>query len=157
MKNLRTAMLCACIALSSISSFAQERPVPINEPDLNKPKLFANQPDKILVNAADLDALFSQPVGNAVTLKQANDSRFQFDGDVISSGSKYNNTLKSLVIRSSNFNGARFTLSRVTLEDGSVSYVGRILSFQHGDLYQLQKLDGQYTLVKKNFYDLINE
>jgi hypothetical protein len=138
-------------------SFAQDHPVPINEPDYSKPKLFANQPEKIRVNVADLDVLFGQPVGNAVTIKEANDSRFQFDGDIISSGSKNQDMLKSMVIRSSNFNGARFTLSRVTGNDGSVSYVGRIISFQHGDLYELKNENGQYTLVKKNFYDLINE
>ena len=157
MKNLRTALLCASFALSTTGLLAQEKPVPVNEPNYNKPQLFSGQPDKIILNAEDLNELFSAPVGSPTSIKMSSDSRSLFEGEVISSGSKNQNKLQSMVIRSTNFNGARFSLSKIIRTDGSVTYTGRILSFQHGDAYVLQYLDGAYTLVKKNFYDLVNE
>jgi RecB family endonuclease NucS len=43
-------------------------------------------------------------------------------------------------------------------EDGTVKYNGRLMTdFQHGDLFVLQQKDGGFALVKKNFYDVINE
>jgi hypothetical protein len=61
------------------------------------------------------------------------------------------------VIRSGNFNGATLTLSSSAQTNGAVRFTGRIISFQHGDVYELQNQNNQYILIKKNFYDLINE
>jgi hypothetical protein len=76
---------------------------------------------------------------------------------VISAVSKYNNTIQSVVIRCADFDGARLTLSKVNMPDGTTKYTGRIISIRHGDLYQLIQEDAGWVLVKKNFYDLINE
>lgn len=157
MKSLRTSVLCAGIALCSLGSFAQENKAPVNEPDLNKPRLFTGLPERIQLSADDISNLFGNPLGRAATLKLTDDNRFQFEGEVISSSSKYENRIQSVVIRSTNFNGANLTLSKITGSDGSVKYRGRIISFAHGDLYELENQNGQYVLVKKNFYDLINE
>ena len=157
MKNLRTPLLCLFAMLFSLCSFAQNEKDPINEPDLNKPKLFSNLPDRIPVSIEKIKDLLNAPVGNSTSLKVTESSSFQFDGEVVSKATKYDNRIQSVVIRSTNFNGARFTISRITKEDGTFSYTGRIISFQHGDLYELQNLGGQFTLVKKNFYDLVNE
>jgi hypothetical protein len=54
------------------------------------------------------------------------------------------------------FPGARFTLTQLSKEDGVKEYAGRIISFQHGDAYLLEKEGDTYFLVKKGFYDLIN-
>ena len=156
MKSLRTAVLCAGLALCTLGSYAQEKP-PVNEPDYNKPKLFSQLPERVQLNTADLAGLFNTGVGKATKLSLSDATQLQFEGEVISSGSQNQNTLQSMVIRSTNFNGARFTISRITNPDGSIIYRGRIISFKHGDLLELQNLNGQYTLVKKNFYDLVNE
>lgn len=50
MKTIRTTVLCVCITLYNLSSFAQEQKILINEPDYNKPKLFSHLPDKIPVS-----------------------------------------------------------------------------------------------------------
>ncbi len=159
MKNLRTSVLCACIALTSLGAFAQGTtdPVPVNEPDYNKPKLFANLPDQVQLNTDDLASLFSNPVGSPAGIRLSDDARLRFEGVVVSSGSKYNNSIVSVVIRSSNFSGANLTISRVTLDDGATVYRGRILSLHNGDLYELQQREGRYYFVKRNFYDLVNE
>lgn len=158
MKNLRTAALCAVMALSAMGSFAQEKTnaVPINEPDYNKPKLFAGLPDKVQVSTETLSSLFNTTLGRSASIAISEESHFQFNGEVVSSGTK-NPQVQSVVIRSTNFNGATFSVSKATNADGTVSYRGRIISFKHGDFYNLENQNGQYILVKKNFYDLVNE
>lgn len=157
MKNHRTPLLCLCALLFSLCAFSQNDKDPINEPDLKKPKLFSNLPDRIPVSIEKINDLFNVPVGDNASLKVAETSSVQIVGEVISKASKYDDRIQSVVIRSSNFNGARFTISKIVNEDGSITYTGRIISFQHGDLYELQNQGGQFTLVKKNFYDLVNE
>jgi hypothetical protein len=159
MKNLRTSVLCVSIALFSLCTAAQEnnKAIPINEPDYNKPSLFANLPGKIPVNINAISTILNSPVGSTVSITLSEELRFVLEGQVVSAASKYENTMQSVVIRSSNLNGATFTLTKVYSQDGSRSYTGRIVSLQHGDLYELQNLDGQFVLIKRKFYDLVNE
>jgi hypothetical protein len=140
-----------------LGSYAQDKPAPVNEPDYNKPKLFDGLPEKIRLSADDLNGLFSTALGRAATLQLSDDTRFRFEGEVVSSANQAGNSTQSLVIRSTNFNGATFTISKTTGANGTVSYRGRIISFKHGDLYELQSQNGQYMLVKRNYYDLVNE
>lgn len=158
MKSLRTSVLCAVMALSAIGSFAQGSTtnVPINEPDYNRPKLFAGLPDKIQVNTTAISTLFNTGVGQPATIALSADNQQRFSGQVISTGSK-SQGVQTVVIRSTNFAGATFSISKTSKADGSVTYRGRIISFKHGDFYDLVNQDGQYVLVKKNFYDLVNE
>ena len=156
MKNLRTAVLCAGIMACSLFSFAQGDHPPVNEPDRNKPKLFSGLPERVELNMDALTGLFSASVGRPASISLTDDNRVQFQGDVVSTGTAFPGVQK-MVIRSTNFNGATLSLSRITQDDGSVLYKGRIVSFAHGDLYILENQAGRYALVKKNFYDYINE
>jgi len=157
MKNLRTPMLCVCITLFSFCAVAQDIKVPVNEPDNNKPKLFNKLPDYVSVNITGLNTLLNAPVGKAVSIDLGSDSPFLFEGHVVSVASKFENTLQSVVIRSTNFPGARLTFSQITNADGTFSYTGRIISFQHGDLFELQNQNGKFALIKRKFNDLVNE
>lgn len=157
MKNLRTAALCVSVMLYSLCLSAQHEKPPVTEPDYNKPKLFNNLPDKIPVSLDEINNLLNAEIGLSASLKLSTTSNMRFDGEVVSSASKYGNSIKSVVIRSTNYNGARFTVSKLTSPEGIESYVGRIISFQHGDLYELQTQEGQLVLVKRNYYDLVNE
>ena len=148
--------ICLSLLLICATASAQER-IPVNEPDLNKPKLFTDLPDKIPVHILDLQALVNTGSGKEVSLTLEKNTSTGFNGKVISAASKYNNNIRSVVIRSSNFNGATFTLSSSILANGTVKFTGRIISLQHGDLYELQEQDKQYILIKKNYHDLINE
>jgi hypothetical protein len=156
MKNLRAIVLLSAL-VSSISLSAQNRPIPINEPDLSKPKLFAGLPDKIQVSTSDLESLFGSGLGRSASIMLSMDKQTKLEGEVVSISAKTDDGIQSMVIRSTNFNGARFTLSKREQPDGTFAYTGRIISFQHGDLYELQNQQGQYILVKRNFYDLVNE
>ena len=158
MKNLRHSVLCVCITLYSLCSAAQKNDgIPVNEPDLNKPKLFQGLPDNISVSTGNLNSLFGIQAGRPVNINLSDVSSFQFEGEIVSTASKYGNSIQSVVIRSTNYSGAKFTISKVTGENGVITYRGRIISLQHGDLYELQNLDGKYALVKRNLYDLVNE
>jgi hypothetical protein len=153
MKYLQLPGFCLLVLFSCATASAQNK-IPVNEPDLNKPKLFTNLPDKIPVDISLLQSLLTTETGKKVSLRLAANAR-NFDGEVVSKAD--DNRIQSVVIRSGNFNGATFTLSSSTQPNGTVKFTGRIISFQHGDLYVLENQNDQYILVKKNFYDLINE
>src|SRR5690242_11574710 len=157
MKNLRTSVLCTTMILFSICALAQDQKLPINEPDYNRPHLFDNLPSKIAFNPANFTGLLNKQAGSTISTSLSKDGSIAFEGNLVSSGSQESGGIESLVIRSTNFPGATLCLSKVTRADGSVAYTGRLLSLKHGDLFILQQTNGQYELIKKNFYDLVNE
>ena len=154
MKNLQLPGLCLLLILICATSSAQNT-IPVNEPDQNKPRLFTNLPDKIPVDISTLQTLINSETGKNVSLRLGANDLSNFTGQVVSKAD--DNTIHSVVIRSANFNGATLTLSSSAQPNGTVKFSGRIISFQHGDAYVLQNQNNQYILIKKNFYDLINE
>ncbi len=158
MKNLRTIALCVSISLSSLCASAQiSNAPPINEPNYNKPELFRSLPDNIPVDMGNVTSLFGTVVGSPVNVDISLSSPFQFEGQVVSSVSKFDNKILSVVVRSTNYPGALLTISKITDAGGNISYTGRIVSMQHGDLFELRNINNQFVLVKKKFYDLLNE
>lgn len=158
MNYLKLSGLSLLLLIGCLQGVAQEQAT-IKEPDYHKPSLFAAFPDKIPVDITELKNLFSHVAakGTGETVKFLNKQLPGFDGKIVSMSSKYNNTLRSVVIRSTRFNGATLTLSSSTATDGAAIYTGRIISFQHGDLFVLLKENEHYYLVKKKYHDLINE
>lgn len=157
MKN-HHAFLCILFAFATLAVSAQAQDkLPLNEPDYTKPRLFSRLPESIPVTAARADEIIHSPAGRISQFSLDEAGKVQVDGEVISAASKYNNTIQSVVIRTSQFEGARLTLSRIVLADGKIKYTGRIISFQHGDLYVLEEKEGQLSFVRKTYYELINE
>lgn len=158
MKNLRTSVLCACFAVCSIGSFAQEQKPVLNEPDYNKPRLFDNLPEKIAFNPASFATISGKQAGNAVSFSFSDDATISFEGKLLAAATRENGRVQTISIQSTNYNGANLYISKVTHPNGTVKYNGRIISPQHGDLFVLQRNStGQYEFVKKNYYDLVNE
>jgi hypothetical protein len=155
MKYLQLPGLCLLLSFVCATTSAQQS-IPVNEPDQNKPKLFTNLPDRIPVDISNLQSLMNVETGKEASLKLGPNNIQGFSGKVVSINNGYDN-IRSVVIRSSNFSGATLTLSSSTQPNGTVKFTGRIISFRHGDLYELQNQNNQYTLIKKNFYALINE
>ena len=153
MKNLVKGIICLFVFFVCIKTNAQTPPV--REPDMNRPSLFQNLPEKITCRINDLSPLLESEIGKSISFSFTGSLNFQ--GVVSSVASKFDNTLQSVVVRSTNFPGAALSFSRITKEDGTFSYVGRIISFQHGDAYEISLENGQYFFVKKGFYDLVNE
>ena len=157
MKNLCTLAMGISLMLFSFCVTAQTNPDLINQPDRNKPKLFQELPEKIVVDLPALTGLLNRPVGATISVNLAKEGNFMLEGQVVSSATKYENTIQSVVIRSSNFNGAKLTFSRGINADRSQAFTGRIMSLQHGDLYELKFADKQYFLLKRKLHDLVNE
>ena len=155
MKNLAKGILCLSVFLTCLEINAQRSAPPVREPDMNRPSLFQSFPEKINCRVADLSALLESETGRNVSISFA--SNFSFQGIVSSVARQFNDNLMSVVIRSTNFPGAALSFSKIIKEDGTVAYAGRILSFQHGDAYEINQENGQYYFIKKGFYDLVNE
>jgi hypothetical protein len=155
MKNLGSAMLIACISFFSVTGFAQlqKQSLPINEPDHNKPKLFADLPDRIDFNPNNLLALFELQPGQATTI-QIN-SAFAFSGQITSKSNDVHST--SVVVSLTDRPGARVIFSKVIDENNTEKYLGRIISIKHSDCYEIVSENGQYYFKKKGIYDLMSE
>ena len=155
MKKIKATFVLILLSLCYLPSSAQSNQPPINEPDYNKPKLFADLPGKISVNV--------EQVENALTLKVGASSRvlptidLLFVGDVVSAFKTPDGSSQTTVIKLINRPGATFTLSKIFNKDGTVTYKGRIISRSNGDAFELIKENDQYFLIKKNLYDLMNE
>lgn len=159
MKNLRIPVLCACITLCSFFSAAQTQKFIINEPDYNKPRQFDNLPEVILVSIDNLNSFVNSKPGVIINTPLSKDAKTApFEGRVISSVSKYEDRVQTVLIKSTNYNGATLYISKVKTEDGTIRYNGRLMTgFQNGDLYVLRQKESGFELVKKNYYDVINE
>ena len=157
MKNHRTIMLGMGIVLFNLCSYAQNQTISVNQQDNISPGPFSNLPDHIPANIAQLNTLLKAPVGHTVKINPGSDLRFIFEGQVVSISSKLENTVQSVVIRSTNFPGTRLTFSKISKADGTLSYDGRILNIQNGDLLELQNQNGQFVLIKKKLNDFVND
>ena len=170
MKNSSTAVLCLSLVLSALVSNGQNQKIPLNEPDYNKPKIFQNLPDSIEVDAATISGLFNLSKGQTVApsfSNRATTASFQLLGEVISKSdnmplnvqarSASHAAISSMILKLSDYNGANFTISKITNTDGTVQYTGRIINFKSGDLFVLQTINGKLMLIKKDYYALVNE
>jgi hypothetical protein len=157
MKNLRTYVLCTSMIFASIFAAGQTQKIPVNEPDYNKPHLFDNLPAKISFDPATFTGQFNKPTGSTISTSLSKDAMIPFEGKIESQVVEENGRIEKLSIQSTNYPGATFNLTRITSDDGTIRYIGRLISFSHGDLFILQQINGRYELVKKNFYDLVNE
>ena len=156
MRNLSITVLSVCCILFSLCSSAQggqNRKIPINEPDNNKPKLFADLPDRLDFNPNNLTGLFLAKVGQSVNIPI--NSEFNFSGQVVSKSDEPNSS--SVVVSSTNRVGARLIFTKTTDENNVTKYIGRIISLKHGDTYEIVVENNQYYFKKKGYYDIIAE
>jgi hypothetical protein len=154
MKILKASAICVLFSICYFSSSAQDE-LPLNEPDYNKPHLFSDMPQKMKLRISNLEDLLDLPVGASV--KTLITDNFNFHGIVVSTSDAANTTVKSVVIRSTNRKGATLTFTKTIKPDGTVKYLGRIMSLKNGDAFEIVKENDQYILQKKILYDLINE
>ena len=155
MKILKSGALCVLLCISSVSMFAQEEPLPVSTPDYNKPKLFADLPDKFRVDVKAMEYLFDVAEGEKVNVQLA--GPFNYHGTVVSKSNIKDLATRSVVIKAINRQGAVLTFTRTKNTDGTYAYIGRILSHKHSDAFEIEQQEGQYVLVKKHLYDIFNE
>lgn len=157
MKPLKTSALGLLLSVCIFHAAAQHdtKKLPISQYDYNKPKLFKDLPNKINVSLKNIDNVFDLEVGKSINLPFA--LNFQFAGTIVSKAEDPSINVKSIVIKSTNKVGATLALSRIINDDNSITYRGRIMSFNHGDAYEFVSENGSYALVKKGLYDLYEE
>jgi hypothetical protein len=144
-------MLCCLLSAAQTTHLSGK--IPLNEPDNNKPKLFTDLPDQIQFNPNNLSNLFLLKIGEAVNVPISDE--FTFSGQVVSKAEEP--TSSSVVVRSTNRVGARLVFTKITNADNSTKYIGRIISLQHGDSYEIVSENNQYYFKKKGLYDLMSE
>jgi hypothetical protein len=110
-----------------------------------KPTLFGNFPPIINCSLPEFDKVFISTVNHPVGLSFSDN--FLFNGIVISSVVKYSN-LTSVVMKSAEWDGTVFVLSKITDAD-AVTYAGRIINEKYNDGYELKKdTNNNYQFVK---------
>jgi hypothetical protein len=153
-----TGLVLIALLFTTLATAQYKDHVRLNEPDLNRPRLFDKLPAEIPVSVAELNKLLSgeTTAGRSANIGSDAEAKLSpFKGTIMSSAKDHQ--MRSVVIRSEAFNGATLTISSSTNADGTVTYRGRIISFKHGDAYDLQQRDGQYYFVKKSFYEMVYE
>jgi len=153
MKFSKNGLCCFLLSLSFYAGFSQP-PVRLAEPDYNKPKLFSSLPETIPVNPQSLDSLLFLSNGAAVAIPLQN---FFYRGVIVSKSDASEKTFQSAVVRSTSFKGSSLTFSKITNDDGTIVYRGRIFSRDHSDMYELLLKDGAYVLQKNHQLKLMNE
>ena len=153
MKKLKNCVSLALLLLCSAFVYAQDQIAPINEPDLKKPKLFSDLPQKMDLKVSNIESLFRYKVGASVSLQVTNE--FLLEGTVVSKS--HDAQVESVVVRSTNRPGALFTYTKTVTKEYGERYVGRMVSRYSGDAFEIIKENGQYVLIKKDYYDMINE
>src|SRR5689334_13207915 len=123
MKKLKALAICVFLSTACIHLSAQTN-IPLNEPDYNKPKIFSDLPQQMILQTTEAERLFTLGVGD-VTKNQLTE-QFLINGTVVSIGGS--KTVKTILIRIPARNNAFLTLSRTSTPDGVVSYSGRVMS-----------------------------
>ncbi|HEX2532124.1 MAG TPA: hypothetical protein VHK69_00235 [Chitinophagaceae bacterium] len=157
MKYLFTCAVGVLLGLCSMHASAQDIRTVINTPleQAPKSKLFTDLPDNMRLQLSSLTALLDEPVGTSVQLSLT--PSFRCTGAVVSRSDASDQRVKSIVVRLSDRPGATLTFTRIRQDDGSFHYIGRILSFKHGDAYDIVRQGNDYRLQKKEAEDLLSE
>jgi hypothetical protein len=137
MKMFSKMLLSTLLTLISVACFAQKI-----DP---RQKLFAAYPETVSLDRSLMSNAFTYKKDAVVTFQFS--SAFTFKGTVISSEKRYDN-LEIMIIRSAEDNNSLFQLSKITNEDKSISFSGRILNSASADGYVIKNTSGSYSLQK---------
>lgn len=136
MKSLCKSLLVLLLCLSFAVSFSQ----------VKKPAVFSRFPDVIDCSETQFSNAFSAKEGETVTLSFSDN--FIISGKVISNVQKYAN-LQSMTIQLPAYANAIFNLSKQTEKGQDIAYVGRILSTEAMDGFEIKKdAKGNYSFQK---------
>lgn len=155
MKTLKAIATGALLLFICLHTSAQQQLLHLNEPDQNRPKIFSDLPERMNMKLTGMDSLLSMPVGSTVFTRAT--ENLLIEGIIVSRSDATDPNVQSVVIRLSNRPGAVFTYTKKKAADGTWSYIGRIMSRNNGDAFELVHDNGQYVLLKKNINDMMVE
>lgn len=153
MKKLKALACSAFILFLSLQVTAQKGAPPLNTPDYNKPKIFADLPETMVLDLLVADRLFQLSPNAPVNVMLTNN--FNLKGNVVSSG--LSDGVHTLMIRVTNRNNALLSISKFPKQGGGMQYTGRMFSREHGDALIIMQDASLYTFRKIGLYDLISE
>ena len=136
----------ACMILTFNADCQSTTALPLNQHPVEKAFLFNQLPEKISCPEIALKNIFSAALNN--NLSVALGQQLRIEGIVIAKVPVAPDQL-SINIRCTNFQNALLNLSRLTQADGSFTYIGRIVSLQHGDVLLLWEENGQYSFIRQ--------
>src|SRR3978361_495764 len=107
MKRVHTFCLCVVLLLHS-QVYAQESPLPVNQPKAEKPLLFASLPDRFEVNAVELQKILSGEINEQI--KQQLSSQFLIEGEIVDKNHQNPGNF-TVNLRLQNYHNALFNIS----------------------------------------------
>lgn len=110
-----------------------------------KPRLFSRLPEKFIIGKPKLEKLFT---ATTKRIASAADAEFPFEGEILERVQKNPNVV-SVNIRLSNYDGAILNVSRIINSDLSVSYIGRAININSGDVLLLKNENGKFYFTKE--------
>ncbi len=137
MKTITSTVLVLLLSATSFSVFAQ-----------NQKSIFREFPGSIEISKNTLKSTLVAKPGQTVSIRF--NEKFVFTGKVMSNELKYSD-LQSMIVKSDTYSNTLFQLSRITNNENSIKYIGRIINTDAlevfeikndvADNYQLQKID----------------
>src|SRR5690606_7053091 len=115
--------------------------------DYVKPRIFAGLPQKLQLNVPMLEGMLNDEVGKKVHFALGHG--YQFQGVVVSKSDAADKHTRTVVVTATTRPDVTFTYTRNTNADGHYSYLGRMLSFKHGDAFEITEESRQVVIVKK--------
>jgi hypothetical protein len=132
MKRYAPYALSVLLSFTAMTVFSQNN---------SKPKQFNNFPATI-----NCSEVFNATAGQVISLSFSDN--FSFSGSVKSNIVKYAN-MQTAVVVSPAFSNTIFSVSKITMNDGTINYLGRIINKSYFDGFELKKnASGNYQLVK---------
>src|SRR5688572_1160018 len=105
MKELKALAFCVLLSIACIRLSAQTN-IPLNEPDYNKPKIFSDLPQQMILQTAEADLLFNLRAGDVAKAQLT--TQFFINGTVVSYGGT--KTTKTIIMKIPARNNAILTL-----------------------------------------------
>jgi hypothetical protein len=128
---------------------------PVKEPDYNKPKMFADLPEVMELKTTDLELMIDLPMGGNINSFMVDG--FPMKGVVVSKSGEPTSDVRSVVIRLMNRPGSTFCVSKVKTENGETKFIGRVISMNNSDAFEIALVNDKYVLRKMHLFDLVNE
>lgn len=119
-----------------------------------KPSLFGSLPKQFNITNVWIENLFAGPDTGWVNIPLPDNNFFQ--GRIMEKV-QLNPHVVSINVKSSNYDGALLSISKITYDDLTVKYTGRIISIKYGDLFILTQENNTFLFTKKKLSTVITE
>ncbi len=154
MKNLLQVAAIVATLFAFLPARAQYVPKEAQKQQTEKALLFAQLPPIFNMNTNLLQNIFTINAFEKIMIPVS--PGIFFEGTVLEKV-RTNDHVVNMNIRSSNFAGALMTISKITFDDQTVNYLGRIINIRYSDAFVLKKVNGQFVFVKEKQAHVVTE